>query len=133
QDVVTHGTGKVAQIPGIDVCAKTGTVENKAAIDGKAVKMQNHSAFVAFAPRENPKIAVAVMVENAGYGATWAGPIASLIIEKYLNDTISAKRKHLETKLMNANLISPLLPKIVAGERYRDSIRYELRIARKRK
>lgn len=132
QDVVTHGTGKVAQIPGIDICAKTGTVENKAAIDGKAVKMQNHSAFVAFAPRKNPKIAVAVMIENAGYGATWAGPIASLIIEKYLNDTISAKRKYLETKLMNANLISPLLPKIVAGERYRDSIRYEMRIARKK-
>ena len=132
QDVVTHGTGKVAQMPGVNICAKTGTVENKAAIDGKAVKMQNHSAFVAFAPRENPKIAVAVMVENAGYGSTWAGPIASLIIEKYLTDSISSKRKHLETKLMNANLISPLLPKIVAGEKYRDSIRYEMRIANKK-
>lgn len=132
QDVVTHGTGKVAQLPGINICAKTGTVENKAAIDGVAVKMQNHSAFVAFAPRENPKIAVAVMVENAGYGATWAGPIASLIIEKYLNDTIATNRLHLETKLTNANLINPYLPKIEAAQRYRDSIRYEMRIANKK-
>jgi penicillin-binding protein 2 len=132
QDVVTNGTGKVAQIPGIDVCAKTGTVENKARIDGKAVKLQNHSAFVAFAPRENPKIAVAVMVENAGYGATWAGPIASLIIEKYLNDTIASKRKYLEEKLVNANLINPYLAKIDAEQRYRDSVSYAMRIANKK-
>ncbi|HTN47147.1 MAG TPA: penicillin-binding protein 2 [Flavipsychrobacter sp.] len=132
QDVVTHGTGKVAQLPNINICAKTGTVENKAAIDGVAVKMQNHSAFVAFAPRENPTIAVAVMIENAGYGATWAGPIASLIIEKYLTDSISSKRKYLETKLMNANLINPYLPKIEAAQRYKDSLRYETRIANKR-
>lgn len=132
QDVVTHGTGKVAQLPNINICAKTGTVENKAAIDGVAVKMQNHSAFVAFAPRENPRIAVAVMVENAGYGATWAGPIASLIIEKYLTDSISTKRKYLETKLMNANLINPYLPKIEAAQRYRDSMRYEMRLVNKK-
>jgi len=132
QDVVERGTGKVAQMPGIEICAKTGTVENKARIDGKAVKMQNHSAFVAFAPRQNPKIAVAVMVENAGYGATWAGPIASLIIEKYLNDTISAKRKYLETKLINANLISPYLAKIDAEQRYKDSVTYANRILNKK-
>src|SRR5690606_488482 len=78
-DVVDKGTGRVAQLPGIEVCAKTGTVENKAAIRGVAVKMENHSMFVAYAPRINPKIAIAVAVENSGYGATWAGPVASLM------------------------------------------------------
>lgn len=132
QDVVTSGTGKVAQMEGVDICAKTGTVENKTRLEGKVIKLQNHSAFVAFAPRENPKIAVAVMVENAGYGATWAGPIASLIIEKYLKDTISAKRKHLEDKLLNANLINPYLKQIDAEQRYRDSVNYVTRIANKK-
>jgi penicillin-binding protein 2 len=132
QDVVTHGTGKIAQLPGINICAKTGTVENKAVVDGKAMKMQNHSAFVAFAPRENPTIAVAVLIENAGYGATWAGPIASLIIEKYLTDSIATKRKYLETKLYNANLINPYLQRIDIAQRYKDSVRYEMRIANKR-
>jgi penicillin-binding protein 2 len=105
QAVVDQGTGKIARIPDVAVCAKTGTVQNERMINGKKVKLQNHSMFVAFAPRHNPKIAVAVCIENAGYGATWAGPIASLMIEQYLNDTISPKRQALLKKMKSAKII----------------------------
>lgn len=103
QDVVDRGTGRVARLPGIEVCAKTGTVENYAIRNGSRVKLQNHSMFVAFAPRVNPKIAIAVCVENAGYGATWAGPIASLMIEKYLLGEV--KRPDLEKRMFEGNLM----------------------------
>ena len=128
QDVVEQGTGKIAKIPGIEICAKTGTVENKANIRGTAVKMQNHSMFVAFAPRVNPKIAIAVVVQNAGYGATWAGPIASLMIEKYLNDSVSVKRKPLEEKMMKGNVINKYLPVLDSMERAKDRLREETRV-----
>jgi penicillin-binding protein 2 len=105
QVVVEEGTGKVARIDGIAVCGKTGTAQNERVIAGKRVKLQNHSLFVAFAPRINPKIAVAVIVENSGYGATWAGPIASLMIEQYLNDSISKKREPLVKKMQEAKII----------------------------
>ena len=81
-DVTVYGTANFLKIPGVEYCAKTGTAQNP---HGK-----NHSIFTCFAPKDNPKIAVAVVVENAGFGATWAGPIATLLMEKYLNDTISA-------------------------------------------
>jgi len=126
QDVVEHGTGKVAQIPGIEVCAKTGTVENVVFINGEKIKLQNHSMFVAFAPRENPRIAIAVCVENAGYGATWAGPVASLMMEKFLNDTVQAKRKFLEDKMFNANLITRMTYVLDSIQRKKDRER-ELR------
>ncbi len=103
--VVTQGTGKVAKIPNIKVCAKTGTVENYANVNGKKVKLVNHSMFVAFAPMEDPKIVVAVAVENSGYGATWAGPVASLVIQKYLTDTIPKNRKALEQKMFKSKVI----------------------------
>jgi penicillin-binding protein 2 len=107
--VVRAGTGTVAKIPGIEVCGKTGTVENYANINGKYTKLKNHSMFVAFAPRVNPKIAIAVCVENSGYGATWAGPIAALVMQQYLTDTIPKNRKGLETKMIKSNVI----PKII--------------------
>ncbi|HNF72167.1 MAG TPA: penicillin-binding transpeptidase domain-containing protein, partial [Chitinophagaceae bacterium] len=91
--------------PDVTVCAKTGTAQNERMINGQKVKLQNHSMFVAFAPRQNPKIAVAVCIENAGYGATWAGPIASLMIEQYLKDSISEKRKYLVKKMQDAKII----------------------------
>lgn len=103
--VVDQGTGKIARIPGIEVCAKTGTAQNERVIAGKRVKLQNHSMFVAYAPRINPKIAVAVCIENAGYGATWAGPIASLMIEQYLTDTIAKGRLPLKKKMEDAKII----------------------------
>ncbi len=99
---VTGGTARVAQLDSIVVCAKTGTAQNP---HGK-----DHSIFMAFAPRENPKIAIAVFVENAGFGATWAGPIASLMMEKYLKGSISPKRKYLEERMIN----TVLMPNVVS-------------------
>lgn len=97
QDVTEIGTARGAKIEGINICAKTGTAQNP---HGK-----DHSLFVAFAPRENPQIAVAVVVENAGFGSTWAGPIASLMMEKYLKDTISSKRLPEVDRIAKADLI----------------------------
>lgn len=94
-----QGTGRIARIDGYKVCGKTGTVENPHGED--------HSAFVCFAPKDDPKIVVAAFVENSGFGSTYAAPIASLIMEKYLNDTISEKRKYLEQRMINANLVAP--------------------------
>jgi penicillin-binding protein 2 len=101
-DVYNHGTAYALRVEGIDICGKTGTAENFAKIDGVRTKMQDHSIFVAFAPKDNPKIAIAVLVENGGYGATIAGPIASLMIEKYLKKKIS--RTDLETRVLNISL-----------------------------
>lgn len=87
--VLELGTGRAYKIPGVDWCGKTGTVQNP--------PNKDHSLFMGFAPRENPRIAVAVVVENAGYGATWATPIASLIVEKYLTGKV--ERKWIEDRL----------------------------------
>ncbi len=94
-DAVQSGTAAALKIDGVEYCAKTGTAQNP---HGK-----DHSVYVAFAPTQNPKIAIAVLVENAGFGATWAGPIASLIIEKYVTKEI--KRADLEKRIMDGNLI----------------------------
>lgn len=96
EDVVLAGTARVAQIPGIAVCGKTGTAENPHGDD--------HSVFVAFAPKHNPKIAIAVFVENGRFGSTHAAPIASLMIEKYINRDISEARKYLEKRMLESNL-----------------------------
>lgn len=132
QDVVESGTAAVAKMEGIAVCAKTGTAENKAIVNGEVIKMQNHSMFVAFAPRENPRIAIAVAIENAGFGATWAGPIAALMMEKYLKDSVSVKRKPLEEKMLKANLINHYVYTIDSALRLKDARTYEARIERKR-
>lgn len=105
QEVVEAGTARIARIPGINICAKTGTAENYRVIDGKRTKLKDNSMFVAFAPRENPKIAVAVVVENAGFGATWAAPMASLMIEKFLNDTLRADRVKEVERIHNQDLM----------------------------
>jgi len=88
-------TARIAAVPGLDICGKTGTAQNPHGAD--------HSIFIAFAPKDNPKIAIAVYVENAGFGATYAAPIASLMIEKYLKDSIS--RPALEEYILNTNLL----------------------------
>lgn len=95
QKVVEAGTARVARFGNTVICGKTGTAQNP---HGK-----DHSLFVGFAPRENPKIAVAVMVENSGFGATWAAPIASLMMELYLTDTIT--RPDLEKRIMEGDLL----------------------------
>jgi penicillin-binding protein 2 len=112
QDVVEIGTAKTARVPGIDMCAKTGTAENKRLIDGHIVKLNNHSVFVCFAPREKPRVAIAVIVENGGYGAAQAGQIASLLVEKYLNDTIATARLALEDEITNRNLMPGYLVRV---------------------
>ncbi|MCD4736279.1 MAG: penicillin-binding protein 2 [Bacteroidales bacterium] len=91
-----HGTARWAKLPGVEICGKTGTVQNP---HGK-----DHSIFIAFAPRQNPKIAMSVIVENSGYGSTWAAPIASLLAEMFLFDSIS--RPLIETRILEGNLIT---------------------------
>lgn len=90
------GTARAARIPGITVCGKTGTAQNP---HGK-----DHAVFVAFAPMEDPKIAIAVYVENSGFGGTWAAPIASLCMEQYLTDTIT--RPDVMQRMLDADLIA---------------------------
>ncbi|WP_046756545.1 penicillin-binding protein 2 [Kordia jejudonensis] len=85
------GTAKWLNVPGIEICGKTGTAENFAIIDSVRTQLTDHSIFVAFAPKDNPKIAIAVFVENGYYGARWAGKISSLMIEKYLKGEITLK------------------------------------------
>ena len=132
QDVVESGTAAGAKLDGVTICAKTGTAENKAIVNGEVIKMQNHSMFVAFAPRENPKIAIAVAIENAGFGATWAAPIASLLIEKYLFDSISTKRKPMEEKMINAHLINKYVYSIDSVTRIHDAGVFRNKQERKR-
>ncbi|MGB3008213.1 MAG: penicillin-binding transpeptidase domain-containing protein [Chitinophagaceae bacterium] len=106
QGVMETGTGRGSKVTGINICGKTGTVENYY----RGVKQPNHSFFCAFAPRENPKIAIMCVVENSGrYGGTYAAPIVSLMIEKYINDTIDAKRKPLAERMSGINLIPKLM------------------------
>ncbi|MEP6512410.1 MAG: penicillin-binding protein 2 [Parafilimonas sp.] len=113
QDVTIYGTATIARIEGVNICAKTGTAQNP---HGK-----NHSIFVAFAPREDPKIAIAVVIENAGYGATWAAPIASLMMEKYLKDSIAGAKRNAEVeRISKADLIPPAIKN---WYRVRDSLR----------
>lgn len=102
---VLSGTAELAYTPGIRICGKTGTSENYAYIDGKRTKQKDHSVFIAFAPREDPQIAIAVIVENAGFGGHTAAPIASLMIEKYLNKEIPFYREWLEKRILNTDLI----------------------------
>ena len=94
---VTGGTCRIANLPDIEVCGKTGTAQNP---HGK-----DHSAFIGFAPYHDPKIAVCVYVENAGFGATYGVPIGSLVIEKYLTGQISPSRKYIEDHMLSSNTI----------------------------
>jgi penicillin-binding protein 2 len=97
QDVLERGTAAGSRVKGINILGKTGTAQNP---HGK-----DHSLFVAFAPRENPQIAIGLMVENGGWGASWAAPIGTLMIEKYLNDTVA--RKDLEKRMFDGVVYPP--------------------------
>jgi len=122
QDVVDRGTAMGARIEGISIAGKTGTAENYGIINGRREKLKNHSWFVCFAPRENPTIAIAVIVENAGFGATWATPMASLMMEKYLRDTLSAARWKEVERIEGTEII---LPVVKMKRRRLDSLRRE--------
>ena len=105
------GTAKyIPKIPGINICAKTGTAENYRILNGVRTKLADHSVFACFAPRENPKIAISVIVENGGYGATWAGPMAYLLIEKYLTDSLRAESAKEADRISQQNLMPSWLP-----------------------
>ncbi|TRX21071.1 penicillin-binding protein 2 [Flavobacterium franklandianum] len=101
-DVYNFGTAAGLRVEGIEICGKTGTAENFAKINGKRTQLEDHSIFVAFAPKDNPKIAIAILVENGGFGSTIAGPIASLMIEKYLRGKIT--RTDLEKRTLERSL-----------------------------
>jgi len=97
ENVVLAGTARIAYVEGLDICGKTGTSQNP---HGK-----DHSVFFGFAPKNNPKIAIAVFVENAGWGGDWAAPISSLVMEKYLNKSVSPARRYLEEKMFKGLII----------------------------
>jgi penicillin-binding protein 2 len=90
------GTAWIAHVDSLEICGKTGTAQNPRGAD--------NSVFICFAPMDNPKIAIAAYVENGGFGATYAAPMASLMVEKYLTGSVS--RPALEKRMMEANLMS---------------------------
>ncbi|HMR43227.1 MAG TPA: penicillin-binding transpeptidase domain-containing protein, partial [Saprospiraceae bacterium] len=98
EGAVSGGTATLAYIWDLPVCGKTGTAQNNHGED--------HSVFFGFAPKDNPKIAISVYVENAGWGGSYAAPIASLIIEKYINGFINENRKYLEQRMIEVDLIN---------------------------
>ena len=119
QGVVDRGTGMNAKVPGIDICGKTGTVENYIGL----VKQPNHAFFCGFAPRDNPKIAIMCVVENSGrFGGTYAAPIVGLMIEKYLKDSITGKARLDQVENLSALNLIP--PRIYVEMRKQDSMRH---------
>lgn len=115
-DVYLNGTAKWIKVKGINIAGKTGTVENHQKIDGVTTQLTDHSVFVAFAPVENPKIAIAVYIEHGYYGARYAGHIASLLIEKYIKGEIT--RTDLEKKMLETTLEKEYL-KPYSGEPFK--------------
>lgn len=115
QKVVERGTARIARIRGIEVCGKTGTAENFTRIKGETTQLTDHSIFIAFAPKDDPQIAIAVFIENGYWGSRWAAPIASLMIEDYL--TGKAKRKWLEKRMLDGSLEDEYL-KPFSGEAF---------------
>ena len=103
-EVFKTGTGKYSKVEGIEIAGKTGTAENFIRIGGIRKQLADHSILIAFAPKDNPKIAIAVFVENGGYGSTIAAPITSLLIEKYLNKELSKKGKAVEKRMLELSL-----------------------------
>lgn len=100
--VYKKGTAQYIQIPGIEICGKTGTAENFTKINGERKQLTDHSIFIAFAPKDNPKIALAVYIENGYWGSRWAGRIAGLMIEKYLKGEIT--RTDMERYVLEGSL-----------------------------
>lgn len=114
-DVYEKGTARFLKIPGIEIAGKTGTAENFTRIEGKRVQLTDHSIFVAFAPVDNPKIAIAVFVENGYWGSRWAGRISGLMIDKYINGEIN--RPDLEAYVLEGSLLEEY-EKPLSGESF---------------
>jgi penicillin-binding protein 2 len=116
QQVVEYGTAAASKITGIIMCGKTGTAQNP---HGK-----NHSLFVAFAPRDHPRIAIAVVVENAGQGAEWAAPIASILVDKYLTDTVKVHPRGQSAEwYAQQNLMPAQQPKSIIKKSSKDTLK----------
>jgi penicillin-binding protein 2 len=115
-EVYKSGTASTLRIPGVEIAGKTGTAENFTKIDGKRVQLTDHSIFVAFAPVNDPKIAIAVFVENGYWGSRYAGRIASLMIEKYMKGTIT--RTDMESWILSHSLEDEYA-KPLSGEPFR--------------
>ena len=104
-DVYNSGTASQYKLNDVEIAGKTGTAENFTKINGKRVQLTDHSVFVAFAPKDNPKIALAVLVENGYWGTRYGAPIATLMIEKYIRGSRdSIKRKDLEKRMFESSL-----------------------------
>lgn len=114
-DVYEKGTARFLKIPGVEIAGKTGTAENFTRIEGKRVQLTDHSIFVAFAPVDNPKIAIAVFVENGYWGSRWAGRISGLMIDKYINGEIN--RPDLEAYVLEGSLLEEY-EKPLSGESF---------------
>ncbi|WP_395077378.1 penicillin-binding protein 2 [Flavobacterium sp.] len=132
-DVYNFGTASSLKVEGIDICGKTGTAENFAKIGTKRIQLKDHSIFVAFAPKEKPTIAIAVFVENGGFGATIAGPITSLMIEKYIKKEITRKdreKRMFEISLKNEynKYTRKFLDSVFKMKRRNDSIKNVLKL-----
>ena len=112
-DVYNIGTASTLKVKDLAICGKTGTAENFVKINGVRTQLTDHSIFVAFAPKDNPKIAIAVLVENGYWGNRFAGPIATLMIEKYLNNVIT--RTDLEKAMLTKSLESEYA-KVISGK-----------------
>jgi len=109
--VFEKGTGKYSKVKGLDICGKTGTVQNYIRRNGEKIELADHSIFIAFAPKDNPKIALAVFIENGGYGSTYAAPISSLMIEKYLFG--KTKKPYIQKKMFTDTLLQKEYRKIL--------------------
>ena len=101
-DVIEKGTAQNSKIRDIEIVGKTGTAENFTKINGIRRQLTDHSIFIGFAPKDDPKIAIAVFIENGYWGTRWAAPIASLMMEKYLKKNI--ERKYLENYILKGDL-----------------------------
>ena len=102
-DVVEKGTARIAKVNNLKIAGKTGTIENFTIINNERKQLTDHSTFIGFAPIDNPQIAISVFIENGYWGSRWAAPIASLIIEKYINGEVN--RKWLEQRMLNGSLL----------------------------
>jgi len=102
-DVVEKGTARIAKVNNLKIAGKTGTIENFTIINNDRKQLTDHSTFIGFAPIDNPQIAISVFIENGYWGSRWAAPIASLIIEKYINGDVN--RKWLEQRMLNGSLL----------------------------
>jgi len=102
-DVVEKGTARIAKVNNLKIAGKTGTIENFTIINNERKQLTDHSTFIGFAPIDNPQIAISVFIENGYWGSRWAAPIASLIIEKYINGDVN--RKWLEQRMLNGSLL----------------------------